>query len=139
MEDAVTVTNAAGTNLNNLLTQSGSFTEADATAFFDDARKQQITGIAAGGGASTLDGATPADQLLQSKRIQTYKIIFHKLAKSLTSTFEKQVIPEMNKMEEDRTRLLYHIIKITMSTTATAYISCLIASLLLLWSEQRNS
>ena len=34
--------------------------------------------------------------------------------------FEKQIIPEMNKMDEDGTRLLYHILKVTMSTTATA-------------------
>ena len=52
--------------------------------------------------------------------IQNSKILFHKLSKSLTTTFEKQIIPEMNKMDEDGTRLLYHILKVTMSTTATA-------------------
>ena len=75
-----------------------------AQTYFSDARKSQITGIAAGGGAAILTGGTPVDQLRQAKRIQTYKILFHKLAKSLTSTFEKQVILEMNKMDEDGTR-----------------------------------
>ena len=85
------------------------------------AKKEQITGVKADGTAATLDGTGKADQLKQAKMIQTSKILFHKLAKSLTATFEKQIIPEMNKMSEDGTRLLHYIIKTTMSTTATAY------------------
>ena len=86
----------------------------------DPLHKEQILGTTAAGAAVTLHGANDADQLLQAKKIQCCKILFHKLAKSMTLTFEKQVIPEMNKMNKDVTRLLYYILKLTMSTTATA-------------------
>ena len=42
LEDAVTVTNAAGDV--NLLTQYGSFSEADATAFFSNTRTEEMLG-----------------------------------------------------------------------------------------------
>ena len=99
MEAAVTVTNAAGPV--NLLTNHGSFSDDDAEAFFDNARREQITGTTAAGGAAALIGANDADRLQQAKMIQNSKILFHKLSKSLTTTFEKQIIPEMNKMDED--------------------------------------
>ena len=118
LDTAVTVTNAAGPV--NLLTHHGSFSETDTDAFFNTARTEQITGNAAAGGAAVLAGTGDAAQLAQAKMIQCSKILFHKLSKSLTVTFEKQIIPEMNKMDEDGTRLLYHILKVTMSTTATA-------------------
>ena len=51
---------------------------------------EQITGTASGGGAATLAGADVAARLLQAKMIQCSKILFHKLSKSLTATFEKQ-------------------------------------------------
>ena len=70
--------------------------------------------------AASLTGSSARDRLKQAKMIQCCKILFHKLSKSLTPTFEKQIIPEMNKMNDDGTRLLYHILKVTMSTTATA-------------------
>ena len=54
-------------------------------------------------GAAALIGANDADRLQQAKMIQNSKILFHKLLKSLTTTFEKQIIPEMNKMDEDGT------------------------------------
>ena len=53
LEPAVTVRSATGTDY-NLLTQYGSFTEDDATAFFDNGRKEQILGQTATGGAVTL-------------------------------------------------------------------------------------
>ena len=93
------------------------------TAYFNDARTEQILGHVIGDPTRPvvlLLGMDDAAQLLQAKRIQTCKILFHKLAKSSMSTFEKQVIPEMNKMNEDGTRILCYIIKTTMSTTATA-------------------
>ena len=82
-----------------------------------------ITGITigtTGRATATLAGTDDAARLLQAKMIQCCKILFHKLSKSLTLTFEKQIIPEMNKMDDDGTRLLWYILKVTMSTTATA-------------------
>ena len=69
------------------------------------ARTQQMLGYAPAtpGTAVALAGGDDAAMLLQAKLIQNSKIHFHKLAKSLTSTFEKQVIPEMNKMNKDGT------------------------------------
>ena len=108
----------------NLLTHHGNFSEADATAFFNTTRNEQITGIAVGTSGTAvvarLLGSGVDDRLKQAKMIQCCKILFHKLSKSLTPTFEKQIIPEMNKMNDDGTRLLYHILKVMMSTTATA-------------------
>ena len=49
----------------NLLTHYGSFSEADAEAYFDAAHEEQITGIAAAGGAATLAGTDDAARLLQ--------------------------------------------------------------------------
>ena len=71
LDAAVTVTNTAGTDL-NLLTQHGSFTEADATAFFTDACKEQITGIPQVAGtvvalAGTSDAAHAFSRLRKSR------------------------------------------------------------------------
>ena len=65
LDSAVEVTNATGTI--NLLTHHGSFSNTDAEAFFNDTRKEQITGIATAGGAATLSGTGNATQLLQAE------------------------------------------------------------------------
>ena len=53
-------------------------------------RKEQILGVDSTGGAIALDDLGDADRnrgrLKQAKKIQSCKILFHKLAKSLTST-----------------------------------------------------
>ena len=64
LETAVTVNNAAGQV--NLLTHHGSFSETDAEAFFDNARREQITGTTAAGAAAVLIGANDADRLQQA-------------------------------------------------------------------------
>ena len=78
LEDAVTVQTATGTNV-NLLTSYGSFSETDAEAFFDDTRTEQILGhsLANPATAVALAGADDAARLLQAKKIQNGKILFH--------------------------------------------------------------
>ena len=68
-------------------------TPPDAEAFFDAARKEQITGIAAAGGAATLDGTGNVAQLEQAKKIQNAKILFHKLSKSFVVYLKTTWVP----------------------------------------------